>query len=326
MTNSQIEKSIRALSKKVQCLQCAPGGGGDADLTELTERVEDLESSSANWNTAYTDRNKWNGGSSGLVAATGRTSLGLGTAALNNTGDFAAFNAAVFIGTTSINLNRASGAQSLTGITSIDGSASTLSTARNIQGISFDGSANIDIINGTGFVKSSGTTLSYVAPSTIGESVLVSTNPSAITFLRANADNSVTWRSASDYRTDIGVAESPVWVDYSGTSTVVGWSSFTTKNIRYSVNGNQVTVNYFIEGTSDATTITFTLPFSIGVNGVTPLQGITFGVNNGSAAVAQFALVGNTVTLSRFSAIGSTTSWANSGTKRAAGTFTYEKD
>lgn len=41
------------------------------------------------------------------------------------------------------------------------GSAATLTTPRNIQGISFNGSSNIDIINGTGFVKSSGTVLSY---------------------------------------------------------------------------------------------------------------------------------------------------------------------
>ncbi len=34
-------------------------------------------SSSSNWNTAYSDRMKWDGGSTGLVAATGRTSLGL---------------------------------------------------------------------------------------------------------------------------------------------------------------------------------------------------------------------------------------------------------
>ena len=35
----------------------------------------------ANWQTAYTDRNKWDGGSTGLTASTGRASLGLGTAA-----------------------------------------------------------------------------------------------------------------------------------------------------------------------------------------------------------------------------------------------------
>jgi len=32
--------------------------------------------SQTNWNTAYTDRSKWDGGSTGLIAATGRTSLG----------------------------------------------------------------------------------------------------------------------------------------------------------------------------------------------------------------------------------------------------------
>ena len=53
------------------------------------------------WDTAYIDRNKWDGGATGLNAATARTSLGLvigtnvlayrtfGTAANNNTGDFA---------------------------------------------------------------------------------------------------------------------------------------------------------------------------------------------------------------------------------------------
>jgi len=42
--------------------------------------------SQANWDAAYSDRLKWDGGSSGLVAATGRTSLGLGTAAVLNAG------------------------------------------------------------------------------------------------------------------------------------------------------------------------------------------------------------------------------------------------
>jgi hypothetical protein len=45
---------------------------------------------STNWNTAYTDRNKWDGGSTGLTASTGRTSLGLGSAATQNTSAFAA--------------------------------------------------------------------------------------------------------------------------------------------------------------------------------------------------------------------------------------------
>ena len=65
------------------------------------------------------------------------------------------------LGTTGLALNRASGATALTGITSIDGSAATLTTSRSIQGAAFNGSADINPINGTGFVKSAGTTLSY---------------------------------------------------------------------------------------------------------------------------------------------------------------------
>ena len=43
----------------------------------------------SNWNTAYTDRLKWDGGSTGLVAATGRTSLGLGSLATANSVGYA---------------------------------------------------------------------------------------------------------------------------------------------------------------------------------------------------------------------------------------------
>lgn len=52
------------------------------------------------------------------------------------------------IGTTQVAINRASGSLALTGITSIDGNAATatkLATARNINGVSFDGSADITI-------------------------------------------------------------------------------------------------------------------------------------------------------------------------------------
>lgn len=132
--------------------------------------------------------------------------------------------------------------------------------------------------------------------------------------------------SAATSRTNLGVAASPVWVDYSISSTVVGWSSFTTKNIRYSVNGKTVTVNYYIDGTSDSSAITFTVPTAIGASGVTPLQGLTYAQNNGAPAIAQFSLSGSTVTLSRFNAIGATTTWTASGSKRAAGSFTYEID
>jgi hypothetical protein len=43
-----------------------------------------LVADSTNWNTAYTDRLKWDGGATGLVAATGRTSLELKSMALSD--------------------------------------------------------------------------------------------------------------------------------------------------------------------------------------------------------------------------------------------------
>ena len=43
-------------------------------------------SSQTNWDTAYTDRLKWDGGATGLTASTGRTSLGLGGAAVLSVG------------------------------------------------------------------------------------------------------------------------------------------------------------------------------------------------------------------------------------------------
>ena len=86
-------------------------------LSTGTTWTTSITNNSTNWNTAYTDRLKWDGGSTGLVAATGRTSLG-----------------------------------------------------------------------GT----------------TIGQSMFTLTNPSAITFPRFNADNTVDARSAVNFRSDIG--------------------------------------------------------------------------------------------------------------------------
>ena len=45
-------------------------------LSTGTTWTTSITNNSTNWNTAYTDRLKWDGGSTGLVAATGRTSLG----------------------------------------------------------------------------------------------------------------------------------------------------------------------------------------------------------------------------------------------------------
>ncbi len=50
--------------------------------------------------------------------------------------------------------------------------------------------------------------------------------------------------------------------DYSDDSTIVGWSSFTTKHIYYTRISNLIFVSYRLIGSGNSTTITFTLPFT----------------------------------------------------------------
>jgi hypothetical protein len=61
-----------------------------------------ITNNSAHWETAYDDRLKWDGGSTGLTAATGRTSLGLGDMALETKANYALLNNPTF--TTGIGL------------------------------------------------------------------------------------------------------------------------------------------------------------------------------------------------------------------------------
>jgi hypothetical protein len=113
------------------------------------------------WDTAYTDRLKWDGGSTGLTAATGRTSLGA---------------------------------------------------------------------------------------TTVGGNLFTLTNPSAVTFVRLNADNTVSALSASDFRTAIGAGTSST----TGTVTSVDMSVPTG----LSVSGNPVT-------SSGTLAVTFSAGYSI---------------------------------------------------------------
>lgn len=117
------------------------------------------------------------------------------------------------------------------------------------------------------------------------------------------------------------------WTDYSGTSTIVGWSAFTTKKISYRRVQKLVYVEFQLEGTSNATSATFTLPFTRVTSGsfafTFPLAG---DIQDNSAAVTtnaygQISSASATVTTA-ISAAG--TGWTNSGTKRIAGTFFYE--
>jgi len=115
------------------------------------------------------------------------------------------------------------------------------------------------------------------------------------------------------------------WIDFSEQSTIVGWSSYTTKTIRYKVLGNIVFVYFDINGTSNSSSITYTLPIITKIN-----VGISFcyAVDNGSAQIGIMGpsvTPGNTFTASRYTTInGISSTWTASGTKQIKGQFFYE--
>ena len=114
------------------------------------------------------------------------------------------------------------------------------------------------------------------------------------------------------------------WIDFSEQSTIVGWSSFTTKSIRYKVIGNTVCVLFNIQGTSNSATTNFTLPVII----KNVILFMNYAVDNGTASIGLGYMTAsniNTISFQRYSALNTPTpTWTASGTKQIIGQFFYE--
>lgn len=112
------------------------------------------------------------------------------------------------------------------------------------------------------------------------------------------------------------------WVDYSASSTIVGWSVFTTKQILYQVGYKTITVLFYLQGTSNSTSTTFTLP--------TAMSAVEFmemcrNNDNGTSGSGRFfiAASGSTVTFNQALNGGA---WTAAGTKSIMGGFEYKID
>lgn len=110
------------------------------------------------------------------------------------------------------------------------------------------------------------------------------------------------------------------WIDYSATSTVVGWSSLPTKKIRYRIIGKQMFVSFNLQGTSNSATTTFTLPNN-NINIDQSVNGM-YAANNGSPirGMAYISAASNLVTLYQ----NELSTWTASGTKYMYGQFFIE--
>jgi hypothetical protein len=113
------------------------------------------------------------------------------------------------------------------------------------------------------------------------------------------------------------------WADYSATSTIVGWSSYTIKKIFYKKVGKLVFVEFYIDGTSNVNTATFTVPYTV----ISSLNNLPFYIrarNNGVWQAAGMGwLAGGSATVTLYTTQ-SGNNWTASGTKTIAGQFWYQ--
>lgn len=113
--------------------------------------------------------------------------------------------------------------------------------------------------------------------------------------------------------------DTAAWVDYSATSTITGWSSYTTKLIQYQVVGKTMKVMVQIEGTGTGTSVSFTLPNSATAWGKQYFILHTRNNTTQSASVATVAANGSTVTVSNSAS--TTSSWTNGVGRDVQGQF-----
>ena len=159
-----------------------PSGSGIPIVSGGTSWGSTITDNHANWDTAYTDRLKWDGGATGLDAATGRVSLGLviGT-------NVQAYNAT---------LASLAGLANSSGVLTNNGTG-TLSWVAGGSGVSLGTTTQIPYTNsgGTDFLYSSnftynGNTLNLISTSTVQEKL--SYNGSIYTTLAVASDGTLT--------------------------------------------------------------------------------------------------------------------------------------
>lgn len=116
------------------------------------------------------------------------------------------------------------------------------------------------------------------------------------------------------------------WSDYSNTSTITGWSSFTVKNIRYKRVANTVFVQFAVSGTSNSTNIAMTLPYAntSQMSDFYMAGGHCTDNTVGQSTPCCLRFTTGTSTLNVYKDMSTAVSWTASGTKTVYGQFWYE--
>jgi hypothetical protein len=152
-----------------------------------------ITNNSANWNSAYTNTLHWDGSSTGLTAATGRTSLGLGTAAQNATGDFAPV---AHVGS--------SGASHAAVTTSVNGFMIAADKSK-LDGIAAGATANVGTVTSTSVASANGFAGTVVTATTT-PAITISTSITGL--IKGNGTAISAAGAGTDYLTPSGSAAS----------------------------------------------------------------------------------------------------------------------
>ncbi len=160
-----------------------------------------------------------------------------------------------------------------------------------------------------------------------GSGLLVfNNNPTLIDpIVGTQTPNNNTTKAASTAYVDAGLALKQninTFIDISATSTVVGWVSFTTKTIFYTyITPTLILVNFYITGTSNATTASITISVNASAS-ISSQYGYIVGQNNGAnlgnGGRSQIAASTNQIV---FSTSGAGAAWTSTGTKLVSGSF-----
>jgi hypothetical protein len=187
----------------------------------------------------------------------------------------------------------------------------------NMDTIYNDYNGNITNANLAAGAAIVGSKLDLSSPGTIGGTVA---SPGTFTNLTASTATCGTISITTDIYT-------VAWTDYSATSTIVGWSSYTTKQIYYKKIGKTVFVSYYLGGASNSTATSFTLPDNSAASPTSVYHSLAFTYDNSDyvnpSGVGGLGASSNSVVLYKENAA-SAGNWTDSNDKIVIGQFFYE--